>query len=126
MSKRKEHMFQFTGAKIAGAAAEEAIYHAKRATWWNDEYEKAAVEAKAKGVEVKHYAVTGGTRAQVVFDPTLQGRLDETYSKRAQHQRESDQFKIEAAAYGTQADRVYELDTEDVMHFRLAGGERDP
>ena len=126
MSKRKEHTFQFTAEQIAKAAASEAAYHTKRAVWWDGEYNKAAEEAKAKGVEIRHYAVTGGNRAQVVIDPTLQGRIEESSSKRSKHQQSAERFTVEAAAYGSQpAATAYALDGEDVMYFRLAGGTRE-
>jgi len=126
MSKRKEHTFQFTAEQIAKGAATEAEYHTMRARWWDDEYNRAAEEAKAKGVEIRHYAVTGGNRAQVVIDASLQHRIEESASKRSKHQQSADRFRVEAAAYASQpAATAYALDGEDVMYFRLAGGVRE-
>jgi hypothetical protein len=126
MSKRKEHVFRFTAKQIAEAATVESKYHSERAAWWNAEYEKAAAEAKAKGVEIRHYQVTGGVRPQVTIDASVSNRLEEAARKRTDHTRQADQFKVEAATYGSQpADLQYDLDGEDVMHFRLAGGERE-
>jgi hypothetical protein len=125
MSKRSEHTFQFTAGEIAAAAMREAEFHAKRQAWWNAEYQKAATEAKEKGVEVRAYAVSGGERAEMVIDPALQTRINECYGKRLQHQTAADQFRMEAAAYGSQlTTKVYDVDTDDVQHWRLAGGER--
>jgi len=126
MSKRKEHTFRFTAGKIAEGAASEAKYHDDKAIWWNGEYEKAAAEAQKKGVEIRHYPVTGGNRAQVVIDGTVQNRLEEAARKRSDHQSKADRYKVEAAAYGSQAaDIPYDLDGDDVMYFRLAGGKRE-
>jgi hypothetical protein len=126
MAKRKEHLFQFTAEAIAKAAASEAAYHSKRATWWDAEFNKAAEEAKVKGVEIRHYPVTGGNRAQVVIDATLQQRIEEAARKRTEHQQKAERFTIESASYGSQLEKtVYALDGEDVMYFRLAGGQRE-
>ncbi len=126
MSKRKDHVFRYTAEKIAEAATAEAKYHDERAAWWNGEYEKAAVEAKNKGVEIRHYAVTGGVRPQVTIDPTLSNRLEECARKRTEHQQKAEKYKIEAATYSAQPNTLqYDLDGEDVQYFRLAGGQRE-
>ena len=60
--KRNEHTFQFTGKRIAEAAAAEADYHHERLGHWLAEQEKAIAKAKAAGIEVREYDVTGGKR----------------------------------------------------------------
>lgn len=126
MSKRKEHTFRFTAKQIAEAAGTEAKYHDERAAWWNGEYEKAAVLAKEKGVEIRHYPVTGGNRAQVVVDTTLSNRLEEAARKRSDHQQKAERYKVDSAVYASQpAEEPYQLDGDDVMYFRLAGGQRE-
>ena len=122
--KRKEHLFQFTGGEIANAALAEEKYHRERLEWWNGEYEKAVLEAKQSTVEVTEYDVTGGKRATVTVSSKATERIGECATKRSNHRIAADEFAIESAAYGTQLSRVYELDTEDVIHFRLAGGAR--
>jgi hypothetical protein len=125
MAHRATHRFQFTAEKIHLAAAGEAKYHAERADWWGLEYHKAVAAAKEKGVQVREYEVTGGKRADLMLDPALQNRMSECASKRTSHQQAADRFTIEAATYGSQAPGVtYDLDGEDVMYFRLAGGSR--
>jgi hypothetical protein len=126
MGKRTEHTFQFTAEQIAKAATAEFEYHAKRAVWWASEHETAVTEAKTKGVEVRRYPVTGGDRAAITIDPTLAKRVEESFTKRTDHQRKADRFRIEAAAYGSQsAGCAYALDSDDVVYFRLAGGPRE-
>lgn len=125
MSKRNEHLFQFSGKDISEAATSEAKYHSERATHWNEVYEQAAIEAKTAGVTIKEYDVTGGKRADVIIDTSVGNRLSESVNKRTRHQEQANSFKIESAAYGTQLGRMYELDSSDVIHFRLAGGARD-
>jgi len=122
--KRQEHTFQFTGKQISDAAARECDYHTERLNWWGHEQDKAIGAAKAAGVEVREYEVTGGKNVQIVLDPTLQGRLQECANKINTHRTAMDRFQIEAAAYGTQPERSYELHPDDIVYFRLAGGER--
>lgn len=126
MSKRKEHTFQFTAGAIAKGAAAEAKYHEERATWWSNEYEQIATEAKEKGVEIRHFEVTGGKRAQLSIDARLSNRLEEAGRKRSEHQAQAERYKVEAAAYGSQPESLsYGLDGDDVMYWRLAGGTRE-
>ena len=123
--RRSTHTFQFTGEQISKAAEAEYVYHDDRADWWEEAYATAIVDAKAKGVQIREYDVTGGKRADIIIDPSVQGRVTESQMKRQSHRKRADDFQIEAATYGSQSDRMYELDGDDVMHFRLAGGERE-
>lgn len=123
--KRGEHLFQFTGKQVSAAATAEYGYHADRITFWKDEQQKAIAKAKAAGVEIREYEVTGGKRVDVVLDPTVATRLGECANKITSHRTAADRFQIEAAAYGTQSERMYELQPDDVVYFRLAGGKRE-
>lgn len=123
--KRNEHLFQFSGKQISAAATAEYEYHLGRMRWWQAEHDKALEKAKAAGFEVREYQISGGgKRAQLVVDPTVDSRLSECGGKVAEHQKKADQFQIEAATYGTQPERAYELQPDDVLYFRLAGGPR--
>jgi hypothetical protein len=123
--KRNEHLFQFSGKQISDAAQAEHDYHRERVAFWQIEQDRAAERARAAGVDVREYAVTGGKRVQMVVDPDIQTRLNEAGSKIDSHRAASDKFKIEADCYGTQPDRSYELHPDDVIYFRLAGGPRE-
>jgi hypothetical protein len=122
--KRSEHTFQFPGKRISAAAAAEHTYHTERGKWWEAEQGTAIAKAKTAGVEIREYDVTGGKRADVILDPSVAARLTECANKIQTHRRAADQFQIEAAAYGTQPERVYDLHPDDVFYFRLAGGAR--
>jgi hypothetical protein len=123
--KRNEHLFQFTGHQISSAALLENAYHKERVTWWKAEQEVAIKKAKEAGVEVREYDYTGGKGVQVVLDPSLASRLHECAQKITSHQKAADEFQIQSACYGSQADRTYELHPDDVIYFRLAGGPRE-
>jgi hypothetical protein len=123
--KRGEHLFQFTGKQIAAAAMEEHDYHAERWKWWRDEEDAAIKQAKASGIEVREMPVTGGRQVQVVIDPTVQARLTQCGYKISGHKQAADRFQIEAGAYQTQPERSFELQPDDVLYFRLAGGPRE-
>lgn len=122
--KRSEHLFQFTGLQISAAASAECEYHRERIVFWEAEQTKAVEKAKSAGVEVREYDVTGGKRADVILDPSVSNRLTECANKLHSHRRAADEFQIEAACYGTQPERSYELHPDDVIHFRIAGGPR--
>jgi len=122
--KRNGHTFQFSGTLIGSAATAEHKYHTERVTYWKAEQEKAITQARAAGIEIREQDVTGGKRVDVVIDPTVGIRLQECANKIASHQQAADRFQIEAAAYGTQPDRSYELEPDDIIYFRLAGGQR--
>ena len=122
--KRSEHTFQFTGLQIAKAAQAELEYHNMRLNYWGAAQDEAITAARASGVEVREHEVTGGKNVQIVIDPTVQSRLNECSAKINTHRASADRFQIEAAAYGTQPERTYELHPDDVVYFRLAGGPR--
>ena len=123
--KRDKHEFQFTGKQISEAADREAQYHRNRLQFWDQEKNVAVEAIKGAGLQVRQYEVTGGMTTQVVFDPTLQARLSQCESKIIIHKRAKDEYQIHAACYGTQPDRSYELNPDDVIYFRLAGGARE-
>ena len=123
--KRNEHTFQFTGKQIADAAKAECSYHRERLTYWQVQQETAITDAKTAGVTVQEIAVTGGKRVQMYADQRIQERLSIAGSKIDAHRVAADRFQIEAAAYATQADRAYELHPDDIVYFRLAGGQRE-
>src|SRR5689334_14627592 len=107
--KRSEHTFQFLGQQISDAAKAEHHYHAGRLEFWKAEQDKAADKARESGVEIREYDVTGGKRVDVVLDPTVASRLQECANKINSHRAAADRFSMEAAAYGTQPSRAYEL-----------------
>ncbi len=125
MAKRNEHLFQFTGKQISDAAGREASYHADRVIFWKREHRLAIENAKEAGLEVSEYPVTGGVHAQMIINPTLQERITVCANKLHKHRKAADELQIEAACYGTQGDRTYELHPDDVIYFRLAGGPRE-
>lgn len=122
---RHTHRFRFVGQQIAEACAANVEYHDSRVAFWVKERSDAIDACKTAGFTVKEYTVTGGTRAEMVVDPTLQRRVDEAVNKIATHQAARDRFRVEAGAYGAQPTRDYELDPDDVVYFRLAGGNRE-
>ena len=126
---RTEHRFQFSASAIAAAAQAEAEYHKQRMAFWADAYGTAmtTVQATAR-VDFKEYQVTGGVRIDAVVtygDPAEWKRAQEAWGKIHEHRQAADRFITDARIYGTQGERIYELDSEDVHYFRL-GGEARP
>lgn len=124
--KRQEHVFQFLGREISYAARKEHDYHQQRLEYWRAEREKAVATAKTAGFEVREYEVTGGKNANIVIDPEVTARLNVCLAKISSHHKAADVFQIEAAIYGEQAGRTYELHIDDVVYFRLASEPRVP
>lgn len=125
MAKRTEHLFQFTGRQISAAAQAEHDYHKDRLGYWKGRQDVAADRAREAGVEVREIDVTGGKRIDVVLDPTVTAELYLCSTKISSHRTAADQFQIQAATYGSNAERSFELHPDDVIYFRLAGGPRD-
>jgi hypothetical protein len=129
VSKRSEHLFQFVAADIADAAANEADYHEARLTHW--EARKRVALAKVKdtiGAKVEEVSVTGGTDVRVVVDYGDPGAWDEFQLSRQKvniHRTAAERFRTDERVYRTQLQRAYELDTDDVHHFRLGGQPRE-
>lgn len=123
--KRNEHLFQFTGSEIATAALAECTYHRKREAYWRAEQDHLAEEAKQSGVKVEEVQITGGKQVRMFVDGTINMKLDLVGGKINAHQKAANDFEILAASYGTQAARTYELQPDDIIFFRLAGGPRE-
>lgn len=123
---REKHLFQFKAGEIAAAAKAEAEYHRKRAAYWQAEQASALERLKASAkIIVKEQHVTGGVRPDVTLDfgdLSAQSRMYEAFNKWHQHRDAADKFEMDAKVYGTQGERVYEMETADVHHFRLGGG----
>lgn len=128
MSKRSEHTFQFRAEEIARAAAEEAEYHEKRERIWREEYEKSIKQVeKTIGAKVVRRDITGGETIDVAIDYGDQAawkHAQRAFAKIREHAEMSERFRSDEKIYGTQNGRVYELDTDDVHHFRLGNEER--
>jgi hypothetical protein len=129
MSERDSHKFQFTASQIAFAARREAEYHGERLKHWLDR-ESAALEKTRGGLSARivEQQITGGVTYTTVVDfgdPEAWKELQLACQKVQAHRRDMDRFTSDATLYGTQADRVYMLDTDDVYHYRLAGQGRE-
>lgn len=126
---RKEHLFLFSASDIAKAAAAEAEYHEERKAYWEKEYDAAvAIVEKTAGAKVQKQAVTDGYRVDVVIDygdPAAYRRMQESFSKINSHREDAERFRTDERVYGSQSDRLYELDSDDVRHFRLGGEPRE-
>jgi hypothetical protein len=134
LSERSNHKFQFKASQIAKAAQAEAEYHEERLAHWREREDaaRAKVEDTAT-VRISKHEVTGGNQynANVDFgDREAWQELLLASEKVQSHGREAERFRSDANVYGTQydggdRDRVYELDSDDVHHFRLGGEPRE-
>jgi hypothetical protein len=127
--KRKDHTFLFEADDIAQAAREEAAYHEDRVSHWRERKDKALIRVKETiGAKVTTFPVTGGERVDVVVDYGDQSAWTEfqlATTKEKTHKDAAERFRVDERVYGTQVDKSYELDTDDVKHFRLGGDPRE-
>lgn len=129
MSKRAEHTFQFEAGAIETAASQEAAYHEDRASYWRKEQERAAEAAIAGAqIELHKFPVTGGDRIDLAIkygDAAEYGRMQEAFTKAERHRQAAERYRTDQRIYGSQNGRTYELDSDDVHHFRLGGEPRE-
>jgi hypothetical protein len=127
--KRDDHTFQFSAAVIAGAAQAEAKYHEERLAYWEAEYEASIQTVEATiGAKVVRRDVTGGQQVDVVVDygdAEAWAQTQRAFGKIRAHRDAAERFRTDERVYRTQGDRTYELDTDDVHHFRLGGQPRE-
>lgn len=130
MTERSTHTFQFPATQIADAAAYEADYHKQRLEHWRERYERAAVRVRETvSAKVAETAATGGIKHLSVAvnygDPLAWEEATLAHRKSQEHRAAMERFQTDERIYRTQGERTYDLDTEDVHHFRLGGGVRD-
>lgn len=136
MSKRSEHTFQFPAEQIRDAARAEAEYHEARADYWRSELDTATTRVEeTASVKVERRPQTGGWRPEVVIDtgdPAAYARMSEASRKLQTHTDESERFRTDERVYGSQVGllvtgigKLYDLDADDVHHFRLGGQPRE-
>jgi hypothetical protein len=129
VSERTKHLFRFTAAQIASAAKAEAVYHQERLAFWTKELNASTERVKATaGVSVKLVEITGGWRPDVVVDygdPAAYQRMQEAARKIQQHDTAMVRFISDGELYATQGSRDYDLDADDVAHFRFNGRTRE-
>jgi hypothetical protein len=73
--------------------------------------------------------ISNSTRAGLhVYADTGDGvafrQASEAYMKIVAHREAYQRYRSDAELYATQGERVYDLDADDVFHFRLNGRER--
>lgn len=128
MTERNKHLFRFKASEIAAAAEREANYHNERAEYWQNELDEATARVmETSSIKLEKQAVTGGYHPVVTVDygdPQAYARMQEAWRKHFSHIEEADEFTSDATVYGTQGDREYELDIDDVHYYRLSLPER--
>lgn len=128
---RAGHLFTFTAAAIATAAATKANHHQMRLAFWQAEQVAAEATVRATAsVDVRRVAVSGGEQVQVVVnygDPGAYSRLQEAFGKWQQHRKDADRFAAEERVYRSQPfAREYQLTSADVAYFGFDGVESQP
>jgi hypothetical protein len=130
LMERNEHKFDFSGSKIARAASMEAEYHRERLAHWHERHEVAKEKVEGTiGAKLAEHEVTGGTQLNVVVDYGDKEAWEElqlAHQKIKVRREAAERYDSDATVYGTQAGRNYQLDADDVQHFRLGGPQNRP
>ena len=119
MSLRKDLKFSYTGTVLHKACEAKREHHAGRLGYWEDELAKAKDVFKSAGVEIREYAVTGGTRLQGVIDPSAQQRMDECQGKVTEHKDKTAEYDRWSRGFKANGDATFELDPDDIAYFGL-------
>lgn len=129
MSERLNHTFQFSAEAIAEGAHREAEYHEARIEHWRDREARALLIVKETiGAKVEEHEVTSGSRVSVVVDYGDPGAWHEyqlANGKVKTHRELAERYRVDERIYRTQDKANYQLDAEDVRHFRLGGEARE-
>lgn len=129
VSKRSQHTFEFTAPTIAAAAKDEAEWHEGRLLHWQELRDQAVEIVKQTiGAKVIEREQTNGTYVDVVVDygdPAAWQEYQKASQKIKDHRAAAERYRSDQRVYETQASRTYELDLEDVHHFRLGGEPRE-
>jgi heme-degrading monooxygenase HmoA len=130
MSKRSEHTFQFDANDIAVAAKWEAEYHESRIDHWSERAAVALETVKGTiGAKVTEHPVSSGPpQVQIVVDygdPDAWREYQLAFAKIGTHREAAERYRTDERVYETQGVRTYELDADDVHHFRLGGQLRE-
>ena len=120
MSLRYDWQFQYSRDALRKAVDQKILHHIKRIEWWEKEDDKAEAAIKEAGIDIREYAVTGGNRAELVIDPVLLSRFQETQSKIRAHKGNLKEYRRYYRALENQSSTVgFQLDIEDIQFFGL-------
>lgn len=129
MSSRSEHKFEFKASEIATAAAEARMYHEERLKHWQARSDDALATVEGTiGAKVVRRQQTNGDAADVIVDygdPDAWREYQLAFGKVRTHRQAAERYQTDERVYGTQGDRPYDLDTDDVHHFHLGGQGRE-
>ncbi len=126
MAIRDKHVFKFTGKEISVAATKEAEHYRAGISYREDEYNTLIDNFREKGGKVLIHEDAKDLRdkIEVVGDENLTNDIDECLSKKDSYRANVVRFEMQAVAYGSQGNLLYDLDSTDVIYFRLAGPSR--
>ena len=123
MNKRSDWTFPYTREDLKNAAKRRQDYHIERHEHWISEREKAEVQIREKGVELRERHVTGGASMEAVVDMELGKHLTTCRDKVAKHHRMKNEFARWVRAFQQDdpslVDDVYLLTVDDIEYFGL-------
>lgn len=123
MTLRKEWKFEYSADVLLQKTLQRITYHEQRLSFWKAEEAVADKNAKASAT-FKEYAITGGTRTELVIDPTLQSRLDECRRRLNHHRDYLKGYMAWRDVFEQNGTSKLILDVDDITYFTR--GEGDP
>ena len=123
MALRKEWKFEYSAAVLLDKTVQRITYHEQRLAFWKGEEATADKRAKASA-QFKEYPITGGTRTELVLDPTEQARLDECRRRLNHHREWLRGYAAFQDVFQQNLGSQLVLDVDDIVYFTR--GEGDP
>lgn len=127
MSNRHEWKVQYTGAKLASAAAEKKAFHEGRHTWWVEKRQETISKIRSEGINItdsivdelgKSYSSNvSHAKPTIQIDAALQAHLMESHGKMKSHESLIKDYDSWAQMMGAHPDAVFELHQEDWVYF---------
>lgn len=123
MTQRSEWTFQYGIEEVKDAAEKQVQHHSDRIEFWEKEKDATLTAIRESGIDIREHEITGGSRAEVVIDPTHQNRLNEAQGKIKSHQDRLSEYEGWAQVLHSRVmqndARVLNLDHTDILYFGL-------
>jgi hypothetical protein len=110
--------------RLAKCCDERMEYHAGRLKFWDAERRDAEEKLRAVGIQLRHFAVTGGQRMEAQLDAGLAKRVSECEQRLKTNQDALAKFRAFKALLTLAGDEPgVELTADDVLYFNLEGAD---
>lgn len=120
--KRHSWKVKVKASRLAQCCEERMSYHNARIAFWDKERKAAEEELRSKGLQLRHFAVTGGERMEAQLDTGLAKRVSECERRLNEHRSAIDKFRAYKAFFALSSEE-HDLTADDVLYFNLEGAD---